>query len=316
MPRAVTVLLPVLALAGLAALALWLWPMGGMTDLERWAAAGQRDVQNAMAGALRRLKGGDPAALATLWGLCFAYGFFHAAGPGHGKVLIGGYGLGRRVPVWRLSVLAVGSSLAQAGTAVAMVYAGVWVLNWGRERMVDTAERVLAPLSYGLVALVGLWLLIRGVRHLVGVLRARGSGGHGPHDHGAHSAQDHVHDATCGCGHSHGPSAAQAEQVHSLREALALIATVAVRPCTGALFLLILTWRMDLDWVGIIGAFAMGLGTASVTVAVAVVAVIFRESSLARAQAPEALRLAVPVLELAAGAIVVLIASNLALAAL
>lgn len=179
--------------------------------------------------------------------------------------------------------------------------------------MVDTAERVLAPLSYGLVALVGLWLLIRGVRHLIGVLRARG---HGQHDHGGHPAHDHVHDATCGCGHSHGPSAAQAEQVHSLREALALIATVAVRPCTGALFLLILTWRMELDWAGIIGAFAMGLGTASVTVAVAIAAVIFRESSLARAQAPGALRLAVPVLELGAGAVVVLVASNLALAAL
>lgn len=311
--------LPVLAIGCLAGLALWLWPLGGMTALERWAAEGQREVQTAMAGALRRLKTGDPAALGGLLGLCFAYGFFHAAGPGHGKVLIGGYGLGRRVPVWRLSGLAVASSLAQAATAVALVYAGVFVLNWTRQRMVDTAEQILAPASYGLIALVGLWLLLRGagrLRRAIGAIRAIRGPQAGTRPEAGMEATDHSHDAPCGCGHSHGPSADQAAQVHSLREALMLIGTVAVRPCTGALFLLILTWRMELEWVGIAGAFAMGLGTASVTVAVAVAASLLRESTLARVQAPGLPALALPALELTAGLVVVLVASQLALAAL
>jgi len=301
MHRRVLILVPLLGLVVLAGLALWLWPMGGMVQLERWAAAGQRDVQNAMAGALRRLKGGDPAALGTLWGLCFAYGFFHAAGPGHGKVLIGGYGLGRRVPVLRLSGLAVASSLAQAATAVVMVYAGVFALGWGRERMVDTAERILAPASYGLIALVGLWLLMRGVGHLRRALHDR--------------SHAHQHQA-CGCGHKHGPTADEAAGVRSVREALMLIATVAVRPCTGALFLLILTWRMDLDWVGIVGAFAMGLGTASVTVAVAVGSSFLRESTLLRAQAPGVLAVALPLLEVGAGLLVAILSIQLMLSAL
>lgn len=307
MRRQVTLLLPVLAIGGLLALAVWLWPMGGMAQLERWAAAGQRDVQNAMAGVLRRLKSGDPAALATLLGLCFAYGFFHAAGPGHGKVLIGGYGLGRRVPLWRLSGLAVASSLAQAGSAVAMVYAGVWVLDWTRQRMVDTAERVLAPASYGLIALVGLWLLARGGARLFRAVRTDRPGQAHTHDHAPE---------TCGCGHTHGPTPEQAATVHTLQEGLALVASVAVRPCTGALFLLILTWRMGLDWIGIAGAFAMGLGTASVTVAVAVAAVVFRESSLARVETPGALRLGLPALELVAGAVVAALSLHLMLSAL
>ncbi|OAN70870.1 hypothetical protein A8B83_12665 [Rhodobacteraceae bacterium EhC02] len=300
-----------LLLGGLAALAVWLWGMGGMTALERWAADGQRDAQNAMAGLLRRLKAGDAAALSALLGFCFAYGFFHAAGPGHGKVLIGGYGLGRRVPVGRLAGLAVASSLAQAGTAVALVYGGVFLLDWSRERMVDTAEAWLAPLSYVLIGLVGLWLLLRGGRKFwqqrAGVAMTAKVHDHHHHDHG----HDHGHDHCESCGHAHGPSIEEAAQVRSLRDALMLIAAVAVRPCTGALFLLILTWRMGIDAAGIAGAFVMGLGTASVTVLVAVLSVSARESALAQVAGGPSMARALSLIEIAAGALVVLVAAQL-----
>lgn len=297
-------------LAGIAALAIWLWPMGGMDDLSRWAAEGQRDVQNAMAGLLRRLRGGDPAALGGLLGLCFAYGFFHAAGPGHGKLLIGGYGVGRRVPLMRLSVLAVASSLAQAASAIAMVYAGVLVLDLTRAQMVDTAERVLAPASYGMVALVGLWLLFRGTRR---IWRERAV----PHAHHDHDhAHDHDHGHGCGCGHAHGPTPEQAAGVHSLRDALVLVGAVAVRPCTGALFVLILTWQMDIRMAGILGALAMGLGTASVTVAVAILSVILREGTLMQLGGGARSLRALSLIEIAAGAVVAVVAIQLALAAI
>jgi ABC-type nickel/cobalt efflux system permease component RcnA len=290
----------------LAAVAVWLWGVGGITLLERWAADGQRDAQNAMAGLLRRLKAGDAAALAGLMGFCFAYGFFHAAGPGHGKVLIGGYGLGRRVPVRRLAGLAVASSLAQAAMAVALVYAGVFVLDWSRERMVDMAEVWLAPLSYLLIGLVGLWLLLRGARKL---WAQRGGVAEHP-DHHDHAHHGHA-EACASCGHSHGPSAAEATEVRSLRDALVLIGAVAVRPCTGALFLLILTWRMGIDAAGIAGAFVMGLGTASVTVLVAVLSVTARESTLAQVAGGPATARALSLIEIAAGALVVLVAAQL-----
>ena len=302
-------------LGALAALAVWLWGMGGMSALERWAADGQRDAQNAMAGLLRRLKAGDAAALSALLGFCFAYGFFHAAGPGHGKVLIGGYGLGRRVPVGRLAGLAVASSLAQAGTAVALVYGGVFLLDWSRERMVDMAEVCLAPLSYVLIGLVGLWLLLRGARKLWGQRAGAAMPGHAPDHHHDHQHDHHHHDhdhAVCdSCGHAHGPSLDEAAQVRSLRDALVLIGAVAVRPCTGALFLLILTWRMGIDAAGIAGAFVMGLGTASVTVLVAVLSVTARESALAQVAGGPSMARALSLIEIAAGALVVLVAAQL-----
>lgn len=300
-----------IALGLLLAVAVWLWGMGGITALERWAADGQRDAQNAMAALLRRLKAGDAAALAGLMGFCFAYGFFHAAGPGHGKVLIGGYGLGRRVPVGRLAGLAVASSLAQAATAVALVYAGVFLLDWSRERMVDAAEVWLAPLSYVLIGMVGLWLLLRGARKLWFQRGAVAAAHEQHHDHHHHHDHSHDHGACDDCGHKHGPTLDEAAEVRSLRDALVLIGAVAVRPCTGALFLLILTWRMGIDAAGIAGAFVMGLGTASVTVLVAVLSVTARESALAQIAGGPATVRALSLIEIAAGALVVLVAAQL-----
>jgi nickel/cobalt transporter (NicO) family protein len=292
-----------LALAGLAAIgaaAVWLWGLGGADQIARQAAAGQLQVQNAMAGALRALQQGDRSAVLTLWGLCFAYGFVHAAGPGHGKLVIGGYGLGARVPVGRLAGLALASSLAQAATAVLLVYGAVLVLGWGRAQMTALADEVLEPFSYALIAGVGLWLVLRGARHL----RAQRTPVHA-HDH------DHDHETVCAsCGHAHGPSLQQAAEVRSLRDAIAIVAAIAVRPCTGALFLLILTWRFGLDWVGIIGAFVMGLGTASITVLVAVAAVGFRESALQLVSNRGTARMMASA-EIAAGAVVVVLALQL-----
>ncbi|MCV2892834.1 nickel/cobalt transporter [Lentibacter sp. XHP0401] len=292
----------IFALAAVMALVVWLWGMGGAADLSAWASEGQRKVQNAMAGLLRALKGGEPGAFWGLMGLCFAYGFFHAAGPGHGKLIIGGYGAARRVPVLRLSALAVLSSLGQAAAAVLLVYAGVFAFGLTRQAMTGLAEDWLAPASYIAIALVGAWLALRGARKLYSIWKHRG---HAHHDH------DHHTDGSCGCGHKHGPSADEAAHVHSLRDALLVIGSVAIRPCTGALFLLILTWRLEIDLVGIAGAFVMGFGTASVTVIVAVLSVLMRESAFgAVAESGTALRLSA-LLELGAGALIAVVALSL-----
>lgn len=294
-----------LTLAGLAvglALAL-IWLTGGFDALALWLVGAQRAAQDSLAGAVRALRAGEAGAMAALIGVCFGYGVLHAAGPGHGKALIGGYGLARRVPVLRLSVLALVASLAQAGVAVALVHAAIGLLGLARDTVTGAGEAWVTAAGNLMVAGLGLWLLVRGGR---GLLRQTAGGGAG------HGADGHHHDHGDGCGHAHGPTAAEASAVGSLRDAALLVAGIAMRPCSGALFLLILTWQLGIGAAGIAGALAMGLGTASVTVGVALVAAWAREGVLAMLPA-SALARALPLVEVLAGA-VILVAALLLLA--
>ena len=298
-------ILGLICLAAMLSAAVWLWGFGGDDSVSRWATNAQREAQNSMAASLRALKAGQPGALVALWGLCFTYGFVHAAGPGHGKLVIGGYGVGARVAATRLVGLAVASSLAQAFTAIILVYVAIWALGWGRTQLTDVADGVFAPLSYGLIAAVGAWLIIRGLRHY----RSNKPAGHHAHDHDHHHHDD---DGVCGtCGHAHGPTPDQAANVKSTRDAIAVIAAIAIRPCTGAVFLLILTHALGLQWAGIMGALVMGLGTAVFTGCVAFAAVGLRESTLAQMAGGQGTARLMACVEILAGGVIAALALQL-----
>ena len=283
------------AVAVLAALAL-LWWTGGFDQLAAWAALRQREFQNEIATGLRAARAGQVGAVIALLSACFAYGVVHAAGPGHGKVLIGGYGMARAVPVLRLAVIGLAASLGQAVTAVALAWGGILLFDLGRTALIGWTERVMAPASYAAIALIGGWLVWRGLR------RSRRT-----------PQEDHV---CASCGHAHGPSPEQVAKADNPRAALALIAGIALRPCTGALFVLIITWQMGIGMLGIAGTFAMALGTAVITVAVGMGAGALRGGVLAGfAGSERAARIGAAV-EVAAGIAVVMLAGGLLLRSL
>jgi len=247
-----------LALLVTAALVALVIEQFDFTGLVWWAAQVQRDIQNAMAGTLRAIQAGEPAALLGLCGLTFAYGFAHAIGPGHGKVLIAGAALARRAKLRRLALLTLAASIGQSLAAVLLVLIGAGLVTLTSGQLVDFTERSLAPISYAAVGLIGAWLALRGAR---GLWRALAKPHPVPCDDSSHQ--------NCGCGHRHAPSLAEIDEAMSLREMVALVLSIALRPCTGALFLLVIAWRLHILPAGIFATFAMGLGTASFNLMVA-----------------------------------------------
>lgn len=299
--RRLVLILPVL----LVGAGTWALATGVDQEVARWAAGWQREFQNALAGGLRALRAGEPGAVAALAGVCFAYGFFHALGPGHGKFLIGGYGVSHEVPLLRLSVISLLSSLGQAVTAIALVLAGLFVMGWTRTQMTGAAETIMLPLSALAIGLIGLWLAFRGARKLWGLRTAIAKKPHHGHEHG----HDHAHRHSCGsgCGHRHGPSAQEIRQAGGLRDAAALIGGIAIRPCSGAILLLVLTWHMNILGAGILGALAMSTGTAALTILVAASSVFIRQSTLFSLSGSARAAHVLPAIEIAAGAAILVV---------
>lgn len=274
---------------------IWGWAMGGFDGLLRWAALQQQDTQTALARALRALRAGAPGALFGFASVCFAYGFFHAIGPGHGKLVVGGYGLASRVSAVRLSLIALAGSILQGAMAVALVYAGITVLQATRDQITAVGDGWFASASALTIAAIGLWLLLRGA------LRVRRLQAH------KIDADGHCHS----CGHAHGPDPEAVAAATSWRATLAVIIGMGIRPCTGALFVLILGWRMQIELAAITGAFAMALGTASVTILVALGAVGLRKGVLAGLGESRAASQVAAGLEMAIGLGVALLALGL-----
>jgi nickel/cobalt transporter (NicO) family protein len=230
-----------------------------------WVLAKQRQLHRQLARGMETVQGA-PTLTNTL-GLVligFLYGVFHAAGPGHGKVVITTYLLTHRQHMRRGLILSWASSLLQGFTAIALVLAVVVVA----ERMARDAlgqVRTLEQISFALVAGVGAWLVLRALR---GLYRLRSAGTHA-HGH------DHPHDGhACGtCGHAHHVTPAQAARSDSLGTMLGTVLAVGVRPCTGAILVLAVANMLGLWLAGIAAVVAMSVGTAITVSVLAVLAV-------------------------------------------
>ncbi|MBV7407618.1 nickel/cobalt transporter [Maritimibacter sp. DP1N21-5] len=268
----------ILALGAVAFFLAALWALGGLTAARLAIVEAQRAFQADLAGGVRALKAGTPGAALSLAGLGFVYGVLHAVGPGHGKVVMGAWAWSTRASLWRVVAITVIASLAQATTAIVIVLAGALIFDLGREALTGIAEGPVTTLGNLVIAGLGAWLVLRGVRGFWRMDRVSVAHAGHHHDHGHHHrAQDHhhAHGAECDCGHAHTPDL-EASAKATLPEALALIAGVALRPCTGAVFLMLLTWMIGAVWVGIAATYAMGLGTALVTLAVALTSTSLR----------------------------------------
>jgi ABC-type nickel/cobalt efflux system permease component RcnA len=227
----------------------------------------QRDLTNAMTGAVKRLKAtGTAGATALLAFVSFLYGVLHAVGPGHGKFVISSYALASERTVRRSLLLSVMAALVQAMSAILIVGAFAVVLS-ATSLEIRAAEGWLETASWALIAILGAWLLWRQLKAL------RSKAAH-EHHHDAHQA-GHRHDDSCG--HVHVADPGLLGGAWSWRQAWSLALSIGIRPCTGAIAVLLFALSIGMFWAGVLAAFAMAAGTALTVSALAAIAVGSRE---------------------------------------
>ncbi len=235
---------------------------GVLSRIWVWVFETQSRLNRDMAAAVRNLNSENPvtAALALI-GIAFAYGVLHAAGPGHGKAVISSYVLANEETVRRGIALSFLAALFQALSAILFVGILALILKQTSLQMRST-EATIETLSWGLVAAVGAFLLWRQLSPLVAKKQAT-NGGHVPQQHDHEHTHGHDHGADCSCGHSHMPAPKDLQSPSwSWRESLPLALSVGIRPCSGAILLLIFALSQGMLWAGVLGTFAMAFGTA------------------------------------------------------
>lgn len=238
-----------------------------------WIQQQQRAFHEELTQSLRAItEGGGLVAGLGLVSASFLYGVFHAAGPGHGKAVLTTYLLTNRTLVRRGIWIAVAAAFCQGLTAITIVYGLISVAGWlpsDTTAAVTWSER----LSYSLVFLVGAFLAGRAGWRLLGLTAPKLVPANGStHGHGHRHEHHHDHDHH-GCGHSHGPTSDQIASARDLSTTLGVILSIGLRPCSGAVVVLIFAYFLGLAWAGIGAVAAMSLGTAIAVSTLALLAV-------------------------------------------
>ena len=173
-----------------------------------WINLQQQHFYRALTGALKGMRE-DGSRLWVLVGLSFAYGIFHAAGPGHGKAVISSYMLANEVALRRGIMLSFVSAFLQALTAI-LVMALVFLVLRGTSVSMTDATWFLEIASYVLITLFGAWLLWQKAGHRLAVL----FGVNPAYSLSAAHAHSHGHGHGHGHSHAHGHAEAHAHHDH------------------------------------------------------------------------------------------------------
>ena len=128
-------------------------------DPVQWARDEQQVFYGTMSTTLHALRAGSSSTAAwTLMALGFGYGVFHAAGPGHGKVVISSWLLATENDLKRGLLVAFFSSMFQAVTAIVLVSLLLLIVA-GVGGVIRDVTSYLEATSYAMICLLGLYLM-------------------------------------------------------------------------------------------------------------------------------------------------------------
>lgn len=245
--------------------ALWLWQAWPQVMMK--SILWQREVNQQMSSLLKAVAADPTKAGGSLLIFSFLYGVLHALGPGHGKIVITTW-LATHPSKLKSSIgLTLASSLLQGIVAIVLVVVVLTLLKLPA-RQLHLSSFWLEKGSYALVGILGLLLCWRALKKLRLLVRKPVFKTFTPH---------HAHDAHCGCGHQHLPTQAQLQSGEDWRARLMIILSMGMRPCSGAIMVLLFSKVIGVFSWGVISALAMAAGTSLTITSLALLVHSFRQ---------------------------------------
>ncbi|WP_145570495.1 nickel/cobalt transporter [Yersinia bercovieri] len=276
-------LLFLLLLAGAAQVAWFYWP-----ELLFKTVVWQKNMHQQMAQLLQQVKANPHQTGMALMMFSLIYGVLHAVGPGHGKVVIITYLATHPAQLKSSLKLTFAASILQGGVAILLVTLLLGVLQLS-SRYLHQSSFWLEKGSFLLVIGLGVLLCLRAIKRLCQQVKALK-----PRKITIQRIQplaaDHIHSDECGCGHRHLPSAQELQAGDDWRTCLAIVLAMGMRPCSGAIMVLLFAKVIGVYWWGILSAIAMAIGT-SLTISLLALLVHYARRlavHLSRKQAPAA----------------------------
>ncbi len=229
-------------------LLLWqAWPQVMMKS-----ALWQRDVNQQLSALLKAVARSPAGAGASLMTFSFIYGVLHALGPGHGKIVITTWLATHPSRLKSSLQLTFAASVLQGGVAIGLVTLLLALLQLPA-RSLHMSSFWLEKGSYLLVGGLGLLLCWRALKHLRRLFKRPAFTRFTPH---------HEHSANCGCGHQHMPTEQQLAAGEDWRARLMVVLSMGMRPCSGAIMVLLFSKVIGVYAWGMAAALAMAAGTA------------------------------------------------------
>ena len=236
------------------------------TQIADW----QRLFNQLISDNLHHIQQHSAAAGVTLITASFLYGVIHALGPGHGKFIIASYLSTHESRLKQSIKLSVFSSLTQGIVAVVATSVVLIVLNLS-SRYFKLSQLWLERGAFLLLAGLGLYWIYQGSRtlkkpsttlfhinKLTPLSSSQTSSQSAVKNHRTFSTE---HAPVCACGHQHLPNAQQLKKAEDWKSQLLVILSIGMRPCSGAIFVLFLSYMLDIYLWGVVATLAMSLGT-------------------------------------------------------
>jgi len=244
-----------LLMSGMLLGGLWIWQHWPQILLQ--SIMWQKSLHQQMTGLLQQVASNPHQAGLALMGFSLLYGVLHALGPGHGKVVIATFLATHPTKMKTSLQLTLAAAVVQGAVAIALVTIMLGVLQLSSRQM-HLSSYWLEKGSYLLVIGLGLWLCWRALKKLwlqlrpapvrMTITRILPAG--------------HQHSEHCGCGHQHVPDSAMLSQATGWKTKVAVVLSMGLRPCSGAIMMLLFSKVIGVSFWGVLSALVMALGTA------------------------------------------------------